>query len=74
MISASDEVFGENQSSEPFNRFSDAQQIRSALNHAFRAGVDKMCKQIGEILRKTKKSLADLKMENVEETVILLNR
>jgi hypothetical protein len=44
MISASDEVFGENQSSEPFNRFSDAQQIRSALNQAFRAGVDRMCK------------------------------
>ena len=73
MISTPDEVFTE-ESSQPFNRFADAHQIMAALNATFSKGVDQMCKQIGEILAETKNALKDVKVENVEETVDLLNR
>eukprot|EP00111_Clytia_hemisphaerica_P004311 TCONS_00012305-protein len=73
MISTADEVFTE-EASQPFNRFADAHQIRAALNTTFSKGVEKMCKQIGEILVETKNALKDVKVEKVEETVDLLNR
>lgn len=73
MISTADEVFTE-EASQPFNRFADAHQIRVALNTTFSKGVEKMCKQIGEILVQTKNALKDVKVEKVEETVDLLNR
>ena len=60
--------------SEPFDRFADAEQIRVVMSDFFLKEANKLCEEIGDLLAETKKSLSEMHFDNMEETVVLLNK
>lgn len=74
LMSTADDVFGDETSCEPFEKFADASLVREALNLVFEDGVTALCKDIGAVLEETKMALKIMKIEDIDETMALLNR
>ena len=59
---------------EAFNRFADADQVRSVMNESFLEETKKLCQVIAEQLSNIKIALSEIKFDDVEGTVDMLNR